>query len=170
MGAEKNKPIATIGIDPGIGGENPGAAVLWAETGALRIYDWNPSVPAALVVREWETQFDSQLAIIEKQWSRPGTAMQILDKLIGNYHYWLGILDTLAIPYRPMAPQTWRQGLPFRKQIKDPKRRDLAYIATLLRPEVVKKFFGRIKDHGRADAFIMAYRAMLIMGKEFKQP
>ena len=163
-------PIAVLGIDPGIKGNNPGAALLWSQDGAIRIFDWCNEVDASFFLDECCYSFDIQLALIEKQWSRPTDSRGNADKLIGNYHFWRGLLISRKIPFRAMAPNSWRAGLPFNKAIPDPKQRSLEMVRSMFSEKVVKRYFKFLKNHGRADAAIMAYRAQLYTGKDFKRP
>ena len=161
---------AVLGIDPGIGRDFPGAAVLWNARGELRLHDWQGEIQASDFLDECAEYHIIDLAIIEKQWSWPGYSVTLMDKLIGNYHFWRGLLVSRRIPFLARAHKSWQKGLPLNFKIKDTKQRSLSFVWSLFSEDFCKKYFNYQKNHGRADATIMAYSAQLFLNKEFKRP
>lgn len=144
-------PVAFIGIDPGA----TGCAAL-VHDGGHDLFDW-PGDPALVVPRlaDWLARFDVRLAALEKVGAMPGQGVVSMFSFGQNVGVWHGILAALSIPYVCPRPQDWQRGLVDRKAAKDTKAASLA-TARRLFPDAD---LGRKKDHGRADALLLAWWA-----------
>lgn len=147
----KARPVAFLGIDPGATGC---AALIHA--GGHDLFDW-PGDAALVVPRlaDWLAHFDVRLAALEKVGAMPGQGVVSMFTFGQNVGTWHGILAALGIPYVCPRPQDWQRGLVDRKAGKDTKAASLA-TARRLFPDAD---LGRKKDHGRADALLMAWWA-----------
>ncbi len=148
---QPGRPVAFIGIDPGA----TGCAALIHDTGH-ELMDW-PGDPALVVPRlaDWLARFDVRLAALEKVGAMPGQGVVSMFSFGQNVGTWHGILAALSIPYVTPRPQEWQRGLVDRKAGKDTKAASLA-TARRLFPDAD---LGRKKDHGRADALLLAWWA-----------
>ena len=145
------RPVAFLGIDPGA----TGCAALIHDHG-LDLFDW-PGDPALVVPRlaDWLVRFDVRLAALEKVGAMPGQGVVSMFTFGQNVGTWHGILATMHIPYVCPRPQEWQRGLVDRKAGKDTKAASLAPARRLF-PDAD---LGRKKDHGRADALLLAWWA-----------
>lgn len=145
------RPVAFLGIDPGA----TGCAALIHDHGH-DLFDW-PGDPALVVPRlaDWLARFDVRLAALEKVGAMPGQGVVSMFTFGQNVGTWHGILAALSIPYVSPRPQDWQRGLVDRKAGKDTKAASLA-TARRLFPDAD---LGRKKDHGRADALLLAWWA-----------
>ncbi len=150
-GRKQARPVAFIGIDPGA----TGCAAL-IHDGGHDLFDW-PGDPALVVPRlaEWLARFDVRLAALEKVGAMPGQGVVSMFTFGQNVGTWHGILAALGIPYVCPRPQDWQRGLVDWKAGKDTKAASLA-TARRLFPDAD---LGRKKDHGRADALLLAWWA-----------
>jgi len=148
---------AFIGIDPG----KSGAVALLTEGEAVAI-DW-PGDPgaAATLLAIWARRYDIRLAALERVSARPGQGVVSMFSFGQNYGAWMGILAAMRIPYILPTPKQWQAGVVDRKAGSDPKARSLA-AARRLFPEAD---LSRKKDHGRADALLLAWYARREAGK-----
>lgn len=150
-GKQTGRPVAYVGIDPGA----TGCAALIHEAGH-ELMDW-PGDPALVVPRlaDWLARFDVRLAALEKVGAMPGQGVVSMFSFGQNVGAWHGILAALAIPYVSPRPQDWQRGIVDKKAGKDTKAASLA-TARRLFPNAA---LGRKKDHGRADALLLAWWA-----------
>ncbi|MEA5089400.1 hypothetical protein [Solidesulfovibrio sp.] len=148
---QTGRPVAYVGIDPGATGC---AALIHA--GGHDLFDW-PGDPALVVPRlaDWLARFDVRLAALEKVGAMPGQGVVSMFSFGENCGIWKGILAALGIPYVCPRPQDWQRGIVDRKAGKDTKAASLA-TARRLFPDAD---LGRKKDHGRADALLLAWWA-----------
>ncbi len=148
---QPGRPVAFIGIDPGA----TGCAALIHDHGH-DLFDW-PGDPAPVVpiMVGWLVRFDVRLAALEKVHAMPGQGVVSMFTFGENCGTWKGILATMHIPYVCPRPQDWQKGLVDRKAAKDIKAASLA-TARRLFPDAD---LGRKKDHGRADALLLAWWA-----------
>jgi len=147
----KARPIAFIGIDPGA----TGCAAL-IHGGGHDLFDW-PGDAALVVPRlaDWLARFEIKLAALEKVHAMPGQGVVSMFTFGQNVGVWQGILAALSIPYVTPRPQEWQRGLVDRKAGKDTKAASLATARRLFPGADL----ARKKDHGRADALLMAWWA-----------
>jgi len=150
-GQKQARPVAYLGIDPGA----TGCAAL-IHDGGHDLFDW-PGDPALVVPRlaDWLARFEIKLAALEKVGAMPGQGVVSMFTFGQNVGVWHGILAALSIPYVCPRPQEWQRGLLDRKAGKDTKTASLA-TARRLFPDAD---LGRKKDHGRADALLLAWWA-----------
>jgi crossover junction endodeoxyribonuclease RuvC len=149
-----NKPTAFLGIDPG----QSGAAALIVADGSLLVEDWpGDPVAAADLLRSWAIHHHIRMAALERVASRPGQGVSSVFAFGTNYGIWQGLLAALSIPYTLPTPQAWQKGVIVPSDGPDPKSRALA-VARRLFPAAD---LSRKKDHGRADALLLAYHARM---------
>ena len=148
---QAGRPVAFLGIDPGA----TGCAAL-IHDGGHDLFDW-PGDPALVVPRlaDWLARFEIKLAALEKVGAMPGQGVVSMFTFGQNVGTWQGILAAMAIPYVCPRPQEWQKGIVDRKAGKDTKTASLA-TARRLFPDAD---LGRKKDHGRADALLLAWWA-----------
>ena len=145
------KPTAYLGIDPG----QSGAMALLTDE-LPQVEDW-PSDPnaAADLLREWLGQYRVELAALERVNAMPKQGVSSTFKLGCNLGAWQGILSALGLPYLMPTPREWQKGLVKPSDGADPKARSLAVARRLFPDEEL----SRKKDHGRADALLLAWYA-----------
>ena len=145
------KPTAYLGIDPG----QSGAMALLTDE-LPQVEDW-PSDPnaAADLLREWLGQYRVELAALERVNAMPKQGVSSTFKLGCNLGAWQGILSALGLPYLMPTPREWQKGLVKPSDGPDPKARSLAVARRLFPDEEL----SRKKDHGRADALLLAWYA-----------
>lgn len=146
------KSKAFIGIDPG----KTGAAALITSDGAHKILDY-PGDPSLIVdrFREWKLNHEIIMAALEKVGARPGQGVVSMFTFGRNLGSWEGIIAAFGIPYLMPTPRQWQKGLVDQKAGEDPKARSLS-TARRLFPDAE---LTRKKDHGRADALLLAFWA-----------
>jgi crossover junction endodeoxyribonuclease RuvC len=76
-------------------------------------------------------------------------------KFGANFGTWQGIIAVLGLPCLMPRPAEWQKGLVRKSDGKDPKARSLA-VARRLFPDAE---LSKKKDHGRADALLLAWWA-----------
>ena len=143
------KSKAFVGIDPG----KSGAAALIHPDGE-EVVDW-PGDPAqaAEILAGWKLEYMVELAALESVHSMPGQGVKSMFTFGQNLGQWQGVLAGLRLPYLMPRPQEWQRGLVRPSDGPDPKARSLA-VARRLFPDAE---LGRKKDHGRADALLLAW-------------
>jgi len=148
---QAGRPVAFLGIDPGA----TGCAAL-IHDGGHDLFDW-PGDPALVVpsLTDWLARFEIKLAALEKVGAMPGQGVVSMFSFGQNVGAGQGILAAMAIPYVCPRPQEWQRGLLDRKAGKDTKAASLAPARRLF-PDAD---LGRKKDHGRADALLLAWWA-----------
>ena len=99
---------------------------------------------------------DTSICLIEKQQAFPKQGASSGFKLGENYGYIQGILLGLGVPFDIVAPREWKNamGLGRIKDLKERKERSRE-MARRLFPQVAGEL-ARIKDHGRAEALLLA--------------
>lgn len=151
-----------LGIDPGLDGA---LAILWSpHPSHIDVYD-TPTVTVQAskgTKREYnEAQMRSYLApfageqavvFIEKVHSMPGQGVRSMFSMGYGVGLWEGLLAGLGIPYERVAPQRWQKLM----LADEGKGKDAARLqAQRIFPQYAQ-LFARKKDHGRADAALMA--------------
>lgn len=145
------KPRAWIGIDPG----KEGAAALIFRDGQV-VTDWpGDAAGAAELLLTWRPEYNVELVALERVGSMPGQGVKSMFSFGENFGTWQGILAALGIPHVMPRPQQWQRGLVMPSDGADPKARSLA-VARRLFPDAD---LSRKKDHGRADALLLAWWA-----------
>jgi hypothetical protein len=153
-----------LGVDPDTGG-----ALAWVnrETGALfdvvdmpvldvkggRLVD----VPQlAAILDDWATRTGE--AFVEKAWARPTDARAYAFRVGHNYGAVLGVIRAHFIRCQTVTPQAWKKAMRVTSE-KDTSRCE----ASLMFPAECRRW-ARIKDHGRAEAsLIAAYGRRLLL-------
>lgn len=144
----KMKPKVVIGIDPGATG-----AIALLGDNLLLAEDWPGDVSgAADLLRSWAATYHIQMAGLERVASRPGQGVSSVFKFGENFGCWQGLLAALAVPVVLLTPQTWQKRITCASDGLDPKARSMA-VARRLFPDAP---LTRKKDHGRADALLLA--------------
>lgn len=138
--------MSYIGIDPG---QTGAVAVLHPD--GYEVWDWpGDEVAAAERVRYIHNRYQVRLAAIEQVSAMPGQGVSSMFKFGANFGAWKGILAALAIPFRTVRPQEWQKGLvPKKEGTVKPS-------LTVARRMFPLAELGRQKDHGRADALLIA--------------
>jgi hypothetical protein len=160
-----------VGMDPGLTG-----AIVTLEDGELQFFDTptfkagNRSRIAAdgcarLLERiDLERGNNPLVVAIEKAGSfSPAGRKQGSVSMFGygvGYGIWIGILEALKIPYTEVPPQTWKRLLMAgERKEKDASRA----VARRLWPDQTEEALSRRKDHGRADAALIAEYARRVL-------
>lgn len=152
----RDQTEAFIGIDPGASG----AVALIGDDVAL-VEDWpGDPVAAADLLRSWLVQYNVKLCALERVASRPGQGVSSVFRFGENFGCWQGVLAALSIPYVMPTPQAWQKGLIVPSDGPDTKARALA-VARRLFPSTD---LSRKKDHGRADALLLAHHTRKVKG------
>ena len=144
-----------VGIDPGASGA---VAVLY-EDGYAIAEDFGDM--SSQTLRHWNESFNVHLCAIEQVGAMPGQGVTSMFNFGANLGWWRGVLDTLRIPYVLVRPQRWG------KDCCVPPKKDKADKPSL---EVARRMFphvdlSRKKDHGKADALLLAHWAKTFGGK-----
>jgi Holliday junction resolvasome RuvABC endonuclease subunit len=145
-----------IGIDPGL----DGAIAVMCE-GSITLID-TPTVcngkkrdmDLYTIVRLLKGLSNSQdvMAAIESVHSMPGQGVASTFSFGKGFGMWLGILAALNIPHQAVAPQTWKKVM----LADGGKEKDASRVKAMqLYPQIADQL-SRKKDHGRADALLIA--------------
>lgn len=145
------KERAWVGIDPG----QSGAVAVIFRAGQI-VEDW-PGCPAraAELLLNWRIEFNVELAALESVHAMPGQGVKSMFAFGRNLGAWEGLLAALHVGYVMPTPQQWQKGLVMPSDGADPKARSLT-VARRLFPDAD---LSRKKDHGRADALLLAWWA-----------
>jgi crossover junction endodeoxyribonuclease RuvC len=144
--------MIVCGIDPGL----TGALAVINEIGDCQILDMpilgegaETVVNGAMIARFLD-EFDVEFAVLEKSQAYPGQGVSSTFKNGLFYGQILGVLQASLIPYRLVSPPVWK------KAMKLGKDKDLSRLRATERFPNVCKSFERVKDHGRAEAVLLA--------------
>ncbi len=135
-----------IGIDPGQTG-----AIAVIHPDGYEVYDWpGDEVLAAEIVGSLCTRFRIALAAVEQVNAMPKQGVVSQFKFGANFGAWKGILASFRIPFRTVRPQEWQKGIVPKN---DGAEKPSLAVARRMFPaaELLRK-----KDHGRADALLIA--------------
>lgn len=95
--------------------------------------------------------------VIEKQLAFRGQGAQSSCTTCYGYGLWIGILETLGIPYVEVTPKQWQKSLFVGVAGNTPKEKSVK-IAQRYFPEVdLRVVGGEVDFHGKADALNIAY-------------
>ena len=145
-----DKNAAVLGIDPG----KKGALALIC-AGKVEVYDFVDTESAAKTIRLLNDKFQIKFAILEKVWFQPNERdIKSAEVLIRNAQTWETLLVINHIPYWKYSPITWRKNLVPKKLQNKP-----GYI--IKAHELYPKCTYVINRHDRAEAVLMAHRALL---------
>lgn len=152
-----------VGVDPGISGAVAvlrGMEVEFYDTPTLTLKTGKSIKHAidAQACADLLRKIDPDFLVIEKVWAMPGAggaAMGVSSAFnFGmGFGIWLGIIVALQIPHEQVPPNTWKKALmEGMGKEKDASRQR----AMQLFPKTAKDL-TRVKDHGRADALLIAH-------------
>ena len=164
-----------LGIDPGLTGA---LAVLDSETKAISFFD-TPTVQIKVgkkiknqqdvyaIVSLLRSIVDGKdvMAVIEKVNAMPGVGADGARQTMGatsafnfgmGYGQWLGILAALQIPHQQVHPRTWKTAM----MADMGKEKDASRVKAMQLFPYTANDLTRKKDHGRADALLIAAWAM----------
>ena len=144
-----------LAIDPGLTGA---WALYWPETGNLKIGDM-PLVEVGPKAHEVDGSKLAQvareknitLAIIEKVHSMPKQGVASTFKFGQAYGAALACLQAWSLPVYKVPPQVWKKALGLTGKDKDAAR-----LKALEAFPAFAFYFARKKDHGRAEAALLA--------------
>lgn len=142
---------AWVGIDPG----QTGAIALLREGDSPLVEDYVDAVTMSDVLRAWMAQCNVQLVALESVHSMPKQGVSSTFKFGTNFGIWQGILAALHLPHALVRPTAWQRGIVRKSDGPDAKARSLT-VARRLFPAMD---LSRKKDHGRADALLLAWWA-----------
>ena len=102
------------------------------------------------------------LITVEKVHSMPGQGVSSMFGFGYGFGVWMGILAALQIPHQIVTPQAWKKEM-FAGYSADT---DSRVIARRLWPEQTEEWLSRKKDHGRADAVLLAEFGRRLHGRK----
>jgi|TARA_R100001443_G_scaffold29830_4_gene43124 crossover junction endodeoxyribonuclease RuvC len=156
-----------IGIDPGKDGalvvlNHHGSAVssyltskeftLRLGKGSKRDYNESRMVDA---FRSLGNDNNILLAVLEKQWARPGQGVSSTFSTGLGYGLWKGILSAVGIPFIEVSPKTWAKSV--LKDVSGDGKGRSVYVASKRVPDLDLSPGKRTKPHdGLADAACIA--------------
>lgn len=156
-----------VGVDPGV----TGALVVLCD-GELQFFDTptyqdgkrtkiDPAGCADILAKvDVERGNDMLTVAIEKSQPMPKNGSIGCFGLGYSFGIWIGALAALKIPYTLVTPQAWKRLLiPGELKDKDASRA----VARRLWPDQTEEALSRKKDHGRAEAALMAEYARRIL-------
>jgi crossover junction endodeoxyribonuclease RuvC len=93
------------------------------------------------------------LVVIEKVGAMPKQGVASVFTFGYGFGVWIGALAALEIPYQLVTPQAWKKLL----MAGEPKEKDASrVVARRMWPSQTEESLSRKKDHGRADAALLA--------------
>jgi crossover junction endodeoxyribonuclease RuvC len=152
-----------IGIDPGLDG-----AIAVMSDGGITFVD-TPTVSngkkremdlyaIARLLKGLTCSQDAMVAI-EAVHSMPGQGVASTFSFGKGFGAWLGVLAALNVPHQAVAPQTWKKVM----LADGGKEKDASRVKAMqLYPQIADQL-SRKKDHGRADALLMAAWAQRVV-------
>lgn len=130
-----------LGIDPGAGGAI-GMVQPMVET-------WDmPATPKDLADLFATFDPNTTMVYVEASQSMPGQGVSSTFKYGVGYGVILGVLAAYGFPHRLVAPSTWKRAMGVTKDKTETRR-----LAQQLFPTAS---LGRVRDHGRAEALLIA--------------
>lgn len=138
-----------MGIDPGAGG----AVALILDVTEAEVYDM-PGGPHDLAELVRFTR--PVVAVVERAQSMPGQGLASTFAYGTGYGTVLGVLAALDVPFRTVAPVVWKRRFNLLGKDKGQSRER----AQELYPQLAQHL-RRVKDHGRAEALLIATWARL---------
>lgn len=162
--------MIVLGIDPGL----DGAACRLAPDGGVDLYDMptltiaggksNQRELAIADIRGWlhGASCDGRtIAYLESVHAMPGQGVRSMFTMGHGLGVWEGLLAGMEIPYVKVTPQRWKKAL----MDGMGKDKDAARLVALRRYPQLAGHLTRKKDHGRADALLIAtYGAQAALG------
>lgn len=171
--SERGHTVIHIGIDPGVSGA---VCELDSETRDIHFYD-TPTVqvksgktmknmlniPACVLLLQSLSTGREVRVTIEKVNAMPGRPTKEGEPIRSmgatsafsfgkGYGIWLGVLAALFIPYEEVHPITWKKAI----MADMGKEKDASRVKAMQCYPNTAKDLSRKKDHGRADALLLA--------------
>ena len=136
-----------LGIDPGA----TGAIAAIYSTGAHNVWDMPPLPHDLADLLETVVGEDDGIgmAYLEKAQAMPKQGVSSMFNYGVGYGTIIGILTALNIPYTTVTPAVWKRALGLTGKPKDASR-------ALARAHYPTASLNRVKDHGRAEALLIA--------------
>ena len=143
--------VGWVGIDPGA----TGAIAAVREDGQAQVWDWPGDECKLVGVFDELLRFCAPaMCVIEQQQAMPKQGVVSTFKLGQNFGLWLSALAFSGLPYVCIRPADWKRNLGYPAGKKESKAHSLT-IARRMYPGV-NGMLEHVKDHGRAEALIMA--------------
>lgn len=150
--------LKVIGIDPGKSG-----AIAMVEAGKVLFVEDTPVITPKKGKAQYDERAMFQLLesavldgakkiILEKVSAMPGQGVTSMFSFGQGFGLWLGMMAALSIPYELVTPQRWGKDMLADIPGDDRKARSVM-AAKRMFPELQ---FARKKDHGRAEAILLA--------------
>lgn len=137
-----------LGIDPGLSGA---VAWFWPAVNAIRADDMprvDNEVNAAQLAA-WLRDVRPDCVFMEDAWSRPNDGHMQAFRFGQSFGAVKGVLAALGLPYSLVRPQLWKRDLRL-----TPDKEQSRALAIRTWPE--SDCFRRVRDHGRAEAALIA--------------
>jgi crossover junction endodeoxyribonuclease RuvC len=147
-----------IGIDPGATGAI--AFINPYDNALVKVFDFEDG--EALSHLQWVAETSPSLikAVLEKVSSMPGQGVSSTFKFGTNFGTWIGRLEALMIPFDFVTPQKWRKVI-FDSAAKSVDLKAMSVSRALRIFPHMAEFLKRKKDHGRAEALLLAEYARI---------
>ena len=146
VSAARNKHRIIIGIDPGVTGA---IGCLSPDAPTPLVWDMPPN-PRDLYERLVSFHpMVSVSAIVEQAQAMPKQGVSSTFKTGYGYGVIIGVLASLGIPYETVTPSVWKRAMGLQGKDKDASRS----LARCYWPDAP---LSRVKDHGRAEALLIA--------------
>lgn len=149
-----------IGIDPGLFGAVAiidGATVSIHDTPVAKTGKKSDYIPAAMAAILSDLR--NAYCVIEAVHALPGQGVTSMFNFGKGFGLWLGILAGLRIPHTKVTPQAWKKQLMAGMGDKAASR----IRACELYPGCAGQL-SRVKDHGRAEALLLAHYGLIQFG------
>lgn len=152
--------ICILGVDPGLSGAC--AFFFPSEPHLISVYDMpiaGGEIDAVTLAQRIE-QLRPDMCILERASTRPGQGISSSGKFMQSYGTIRGVIAALRVPLHIVTPSTWKGYFKLGKD-KDRSR------ARALELWPASQHFGRVKDHNRAEAALLArYGAEVVIRSE----
>ena len=142
-----------VGIDPGKTG-----AVAYLSSNEIKVFDFEDLEGFLYLRRLAFDILDSRnfVAVIEKVGAMPGQGVSSMFNFGQNVGIWKGRLEMAGVAYTEATPRKWQKEIFDSGVKKGMDRKELSLnMARKLFPSMLE-FLKRKKDHGRADALLIA--------------
>lgn len=153
--------MLTVGIDPGISGAMTIIYDIDSRCGICHMTFKDNLDDIIEFFRVFKAQID--IVYIEKVHSMHGQGVSTTWTFAENYGFWKGLITANGIPYKEIAPQTWKKRL----QLSQDKEESIA-LAKSLYPQSDFKRTPRCKkeDHNICESTLLAHLALEDMKNE----
>jgi hypothetical protein len=139
-----------LGVDPGLSGAL--AFYFAAEPDRVAVEDM-PVVDgtvSAVLLASIVKQYGPSVALIELVSARPGQGVTSMFNFGKSFGQAIGVLGALQVPTHFVAPKRWKKHFRLSSEKEEARERALALFP------VCADHFRRKKDHGRAEAALIA--------------